>query len=328
MSSNQIKTQPSLFSRWYAAPITFLLVIAIWAIGWLLIDYLIQNSNQQQTIEAARGLFGDKFGAINALFSGLAFAGIILTIILQGRELSLQRQEIEKQNQSIQKQRFEQTLFQLIGLLANTKEGLKIAGHEKKEAIRYFNNLLQLSGDEFAAFKALSRLETDELHALHQTNQLPPPIASRLEASEAASLESALEKPIGIVGLFLNQDTIYHRNLIDKAYAFAHQKSKDELSPYFRSLYHIFKLIDGSQSISEEEKVAYSKIVCAQLSNDELIAILYNSLARDNTASEKLEFGFPEMTKLVKRYNILKNINKREVVHPIHLKIIEEFKGE
>lgn len=328
MASDQTKDQPSLLSRWFTAPVTFLLVIAIWVIGWLLIDQYIQSPSQEQTIEAARGLFGDKFGAINALFSGLAFAGIILTITLQSRELSLQRREIEKQNQSIQKQRFEQTLFQLIGLLANTTAGLKIAGHEKKEAIRYFNTLLQLSGDEFAAFKALSRLEIDELHALHQTNQLPPQIASRLESGEAASLESALEKPIGIVGLFLNQDAVYHRNLIDKAYAFAHQKSKDELSPYFRSLYHIFKLIDGSQSISEQEKFAYSKMVCAQLSNDELIAILYNSLARDNTADKKLEFGYPEMTKLVNRFNVLKNINKREVIHPIHLRIIEEFKGE
>ncbi len=42
-----------------------------------------------------RGLFGDMFGAINALFSGLALAGIIYTIFLQKHELSLQRKELE-----------------------------------------------------------------------------------------------------------------------------------------------------------------------------------------------------------------------------------------
>lgn len=40
------------------------------------------------------GVFGDTFGAINSLFSGLAFAGLLYTIILQSRELKLQRDEL------------------------------------------------------------------------------------------------------------------------------------------------------------------------------------------------------------------------------------------
>lgn len=35
------------------------------------------------------------FGGINALFSGLAFCGIIITILLQSKELKLQRDEIK-----------------------------------------------------------------------------------------------------------------------------------------------------------------------------------------------------------------------------------------
>ncbi len=42
-----------------------------------------------------RGFFGDMFGGINALFSGLAFLGVIYTIILQRKELQLQRKELE-----------------------------------------------------------------------------------------------------------------------------------------------------------------------------------------------------------------------------------------
>jgi hypothetical protein len=45
-------------------------------------------------LEAA-GQFGDVFGAVNALFSGLAFAGLIYTALLQRIELGLQRQELE-----------------------------------------------------------------------------------------------------------------------------------------------------------------------------------------------------------------------------------------
>jgi hypothetical protein len=41
------------------------------------------------------GVFGDMFGVANALFSGLAFVGIIIAILLQRQELSLQRLELE-----------------------------------------------------------------------------------------------------------------------------------------------------------------------------------------------------------------------------------------
>lgn len=42
-----------------------------------------------------RGQLGDIFGGVNALFTGLAFAGVIYTILLQRRELELQRKELE-----------------------------------------------------------------------------------------------------------------------------------------------------------------------------------------------------------------------------------------
>lgn len=38
--------------------------------------------------------FGESFGAINALFSGLALAGVIYTVFLQREELALQRHEL------------------------------------------------------------------------------------------------------------------------------------------------------------------------------------------------------------------------------------------
>lgn len=41
-----------------------------------------------------RGQFGDVFGAVNALFSGLAFAGLIVAILLQREDLVLQREEL------------------------------------------------------------------------------------------------------------------------------------------------------------------------------------------------------------------------------------------
>ena len=42
-----------------------------------------------------RAQHGDMFGGLNALFAGLAFAGLIYTILLQREELALQRRELE-----------------------------------------------------------------------------------------------------------------------------------------------------------------------------------------------------------------------------------------
>lgn len=54
-----------------------------------------------------RGTFGDMFGAVNALFSGLAFAGLIYTISVQRQELSLQREAIDMQTEELKLQRIE-----------------------------------------------------------------------------------------------------------------------------------------------------------------------------------------------------------------------------
>ena len=67
--------------------IGIILIGLLWGGSWLLIDFNIENSTN-------RGEFGDKFGAINSLFSGLAFLGLIVTLLFQKEELELQRQEL------------------------------------------------------------------------------------------------------------------------------------------------------------------------------------------------------------------------------------------
>src|SRR5687767_11829025 len=69
----------------------FIVVLCLWSLCWYL---LVSNINDNDSW-ARRGQFGDMFGAINALFSGLAFAGIIITIMMQRDELELQRTELQ-----------------------------------------------------------------------------------------------------------------------------------------------------------------------------------------------------------------------------------------
>ena len=94
-----------------------------------------------------RGTFGDQFGAVNALFSGLAFAGLIYTIILQRHDLKLQRRdllyqrreleltrkemedqtaEFEKQNETLKIQRFENTFFNMLSQFQEVVNNLSV----------------------------------------------------------------------------------------------------------------------------------------------------------------------------------------------------------
>ncbi len=89
-------------------------VVALWLLPLVLLFW-----------EAPKGAgeAGDMFGGVTALFSGLAFAGLIAALftqrqelITQRKELGLQRKELELSRREYKLQRFENTLFAMIEL--------------------------------------------------------------------------------------------------------------------------------------------------------------------------------------------------------------------
>lgn len=112
----------------------------IWiAIGMLIISFIypiIVKYVFSDFITA--GSFGDSYGALNAIFSGLAFAGVIITILIQRHELELQREELIETREEFtvnritnitynQLERFEEAIDLLI---------LPISDSNKTEGIR------------------------------------------------------------------------------------------------------------------------------------------------------------------------------------------------
>lgn len=82
---------------------------------------------------AKAGTFGDSFGALNSLFTGLGFAGLLVTIFLQREdikltrvELSETRSEIRLQSRTFQQQQFEESFYRLIGLYRENLSQLSI----------------------------------------------------------------------------------------------------------------------------------------------------------------------------------------------------------
>lgn len=128
-------------------------VVAIVVIALCIIYYFVLKRNIEDI--STRGSFGDMFGAVGALFSGLAFAGVIVTMLQQREELELQRQEIsqtnkelelqrkemESQNRTIILQRFENTFFNLLNFNITIRNGIYYTLSDEK-----------LTGDKAAEF--------------------------------------------------------------------------------------------------------------------------------------------------------------------------------
>lgn len=96
-----------------AAAIAAATVVGIWLLSWGLLGHFFAGRWEHA------GTFGDSFGAVNALFSGLALAGLVYAILLQQQELTDTREELKGQREALDLQNFENTFFQLLKLQAD-----------------------------------------------------------------------------------------------------------------------------------------------------------------------------------------------------------------
>jgi len=101
--------------------IIFLGILLLWLLNWILPIACMDDWSEI-------GNFGSMFGAVNTLFSGFAFALLIIAIYLQRHEIKIQHEELKNQNQELknqnyelgltrevfEQQKFESTFFKLI----------------------------------------------------------------------------------------------------------------------------------------------------------------------------------------------------------------------
>lgn len=222
------------------------------------------------------GVFGDSFGALTSLFSGLAFAGLIITIVMQKDELALQREELSLtrqeltgqkeemrvQNETMKIQRFENTFFKQLEFLAICRNDIIVLRANIQNLIG--RNAIKYIFENFVSY------------------YLKEEVASSGEWGSSRIFKDKCKDIIGI------QDEY------DKFYS---KKYGAELGQYFRTIYNILKLVDNS-SLKIDKKI-YTNLLRAQLSRYELSILFYNCLST---------YGEKQMMPLVKKYKILKHL--------------------
>jgi hypothetical protein len=84
----------SILDHWFVSAGILVILIAIVIGLWIWLPAFLTKDVESLSDKAA---FGDSYGAVSALFTGLAFAGLVFTILLQQREIKLQREDFVSQ---------------------------------------------------------------------------------------------------------------------------------------------------------------------------------------------------------------------------------------
>lgn len=247
------------------------------------------------------GTFGDSFGALNTLFSGFAFAGIIISIFLQSKELTetrkeikAQKEEFEKQTAVFNKQTFENTFFQmlqqhneLIKSITNESNGETLNGRAAIEkycdSLEKIVNINKLGG--------ISHLEMIKLSKPTQKERNV--IVSEIEEYKAKYADEDED-----------EDEDVEKNDACSIYTNFHNYDAPQLRIYFMSIYQILKYVRDKEEAKEiKNGKFYTNILRAQLLNSELKLLFFNCL------SEKL--GAKKFRPLVERYAFFEHLSPR-----------------
>lgn len=237
--------------------------------------------------DSRKALFGDSFGAVNALVSAFAFAGMIVAFILQRYELRLQRKELrdnraemeqqtiqfKSQSNNLEIQRFENLFYNMLNLQQIIVDGLRYDYYD----IEYVTVPLDGGGAQTDK-KQVKREVVGRDVFRYLFNEVP--ISVEIDG---------VDKDVNGYRGFLNYKGLdnYDATLIPSYF-----------DHYFRHLYKIVQFVDSQMTLSFEEKYRYLSFMRGTLSRYELVWLYYNALYPD----------FYKFKALIEKYSLLKAV--------------------
>jgi hypothetical protein len=195
--------------------------------------------------------FGDIFNSLGALFTALAFAGLLITIIYQ-------RLDFNQQNRINNIQTFENNFFRLLEQHHRVIDSfvIKVKPNDANDPILPYpeerSTITQLE-----AFDFLAKDFKHRWNAVKEIRRRDP--------------------------------NVYQNTFIYAFLHHTYGKYGYMLGHYYRNLYHIVKFINDNKSLKNyESKYKYVKILRAQLSAPEINLIAWNGLVHHGEAFKPL----------------------------------------
>lgn len=140
-------------SVWGYIALFILSGILITVFWWYWTVYRVPELATELSVSDEMGQVGDMFGSVAALFSGLAFAGIIVTLIMQGEELKLQRGELRLTRQELTKSAEAQQQGALLNghaALIQYHTTLRTALRQSGKSLKEVNHKLKVDADKIS----------------------------------------------------------------------------------------------------------------------------------------------------------------------------------
>lgn len=110
------------------------------------------------------GVYGDSFGRITSLFTALGFGGLVITLLLQQRQIRAYEEDAKRCRQNDEKGRYEEILFRLLEIYHHTLSEVRVGDTTGRDVLR----------------KALDRVDSAILE--EGVNDLPRDIKSRWDS--------------------------------------------------------------------------------------------------------------------------------------------------
>lgn len=224
------------------------------------------------------GTWGDFFGgALNPILTFLTFMGLLITIVLQQKELKLtrnvlndQRKEFEEQTQALKQQQiemveqtFDNKFFQMLNSFNKLVSSLELTQNAVDRGDRYIE---VLTGKK--VFKPLvDSLFQDIIDGTpaHQERELVPNL-------------------LHLISIYENFNDV----------------NDEQIRYYFLNLYQLLRYVDQETPKSVDSK-QYTNIIRAQLSKYELILLFHNAIGISRLSNT-------DYLELVEKYELLEHL--------------------
>lgn len=231
---------------------------------------IVFNASENNKIDIL-GQMGDSYGVFNALFSGFAFIGVLVTLYFQSCD-NKKRTVVEQ-------------YYQMLDVQQKVIDEINVAQVRK---VKQGESIIVAKGRKaFAEFKIQMKYLQKAIKEVSEKNGFE---FSEIDIADIAYAvffygSSKTWKPLMME--YLKDypeterlvDSIISRLDSDKRFIL-YRPNHNYLSVYFRNMYNAIKLIDNCKLISSEEKKDYVKILRAQLSNAELYILFFNIISR------------------------------------------------
>lgn len=267
---------------------TLFYTLGIIFIIWVLLGALLYVCSSTETLQYF-GQFGDTFGTLNCLFSGLAFAGVILTMLIHDKERK--RDAIVDQFFKMldyHQNNINNIVTTEIRIPASEPSGKQVGSDNGKIIKLVTNDAKEIKGRKaFVEYKMQIRHLLRLVKEINQENNYNYSNLQIADITYCIFFYGANKEWKDFMTKYLNEynepstlvDQILAKIAANPKYALGRTNQTD-LSTYFRNIYNAIKLIDETGLLDSKEKEQYVKILRSQLSNPELYVLLFNVLSR------------------------------------------------